>query len=98
MAIWYKSISTGTVVWVANRETSIFDTSGVLRVDGRGSLVLTNGADSVIWSSNSSRAVWNPMAQLLDTGNLVIRYENDTDPETYLWQSFDHPGIIFYQA
>ncbi|KAF5777995.1 putative non-specific serine/threonine protein kinase [Helianthus annuus] len=29
LGIWYKKISYGTVVWVANRETAIADTSGL---------------------------------------------------------------------
>ncbi|KAK1381970.1 Receptor-like serine/threonine-protein kinase [Heracleum sosnowskyi] len=92
LGIWYKSISTGTVVWVANRETPLTDRGGVLRVDENGRLVLRDGVGGIIWSSNSSRAVKKPVGQLLDTGNLVIGYEDDTEPKTYLWQSFDHPG------
>ncbi|KAF5794660.1 putative non-specific serine/threonine protein kinase [Helianthus annuus] len=32
VGIWYKKISTGTVVWVANRETPITDKSGMLEL------------------------------------------------------------------
>ena len=31
------------------------------------------------------------VAQLLDSGNFVVRKENDPTPESYLWQSFDYP-------
>ncbi|XP_074362803.1 G-type lectin S-receptor-like serine/threonine-protein kinase SD1-1 [Apium graveolens] len=31
------------------------------------------------------------MAQLLDSRNLVIRGDNDSDPANFLWQSFDFP-------
>ncbi|XP_072054956.1 S-locus-specific glycoprotein S13-like [Arachis hypogaea] len=35
----------------------------------------------------------NPILQLLDSGNLVLREENDENEEkNYLWQSFDYPG------
>ncbi|RVW37239.1 G-type lectin S-receptor-like serine/threonine-protein kinase [Vitis vinifera] len=30
-------------------------------------------------------------AQLLDSGNLIMRNGNDSDPENSLWQSFDYP-------
>ncbi|KAM7492641.1 hypothetical protein LguiA_035562 [Lonicera macranthoides] len=95
MGIWYRSISTGTVVWVANREIPLTDTSGVLNLKSEGNLVLVNGTHNIIWSSNSSRSIKNPVAQLLDTGNLVIRDANNTNPENFFWQSFDYPGDSF---
>ncbi|GJS75528.1 G-type lectin S-receptor-like serine/threonine-protein kinase isoform X1 [Tanacetum coccineum] len=49
----------------------------------------------MIWSSNSTTTKDVPVAQLLDTGDLVIRNVNDRDPEKYLWQSFDYPGNTF---
>ncbi|KAL8103318.1 hypothetical protein AgCh_027763 [Apium graveolens] len=92
LAIWYKNIAKHTVVWVANRDAPLSDTSGVLNIDASGALVLANGANDIIWSSNSSETVISPVVQLLDTGNLVIRYADDYYPENYLWQSFDHLG------
>ena len=56
LGIWYKKISEGTVVWVANRETPINDTSGVLKVGRDGNLLLFNGGNNMVWSSNSSRS------------------------------------------
>ena len=32
-----------------------------------------------------------PVAQLLDSGNLVVKDAADANPANYLWQSFDHP-------
>ncbi|KAI3698625.1 hypothetical protein L2E82_42315 [Cichorium intybus] len=40
LGIWYKKISTGTVVWVANRDSPISDKSGVFEVDETRSLML----------------------------------------------------------
>lgn len=34
-----------------------------------------NSTDRVIWFSNHSRSVMNPVAQLLDNGYLVLRDE-----------------------
>ena len=92
LGIWYKKVATGTVAWVANRELPLNDTSGVLKVTDQGKLVLLNGANTIIWSSNSSRSAQNPNAQLLKSGNLVMKNGNDSDPANFLWQSFDHPS------
>ncbi|KAF8402218.1 hypothetical protein HHK36_013170 [Tetracentron sinense] len=91
VGIWYKQITNQTVVWVANRDNPLTNSSGILRIGDKGNLILVNkSAGSVIWSSNQSKAD-NPVAQILDTGNLVIREANDENPNNYLWQSFDHP-------
>ncbi|KAL8103315.1 G-type lectin S-receptor-like serine/threonine-protein kinase At4g27290 [Apium graveolens] len=91
IGIWYKNIANRTIVWVANRGTPVRDNSGELRINANGSLVLTDGTDRTIWSSNSSSSTVNPVAQLLDSGNLVMKYSKDADPVIFLWQSFDHP-------
>ncbi|KAM0062541.1 putative protein kinase RLK-Pelle-DLSV family [Helianthus debilis subsp. tardiflorus] len=52
MGIWYKKISYGTVVWVANRETPIADTSGLLKLTRLGNLVIRSGGNPMVWSSN----------------------------------------------
>ncbi|XAR60356.1 Non-specific serine/threonine protein kinase [Bertholletia excelsa] len=93
LGIWYKKMATGTVVWVANRDVPINDTSGVLILAGEGRLDLLNHAGTIIWSSNSSKTGNNPVAQLLDTGNLVVTENGNYDNEgKVLWQSFDYPS------
>lgn len=91
LGIWYKKITTRTVVWLANRKTPITDASGVLKVVDPGILVLFNRSSNIVWSSNGSRSVQNAVAQLLDSGNLVLRSTIDDNPENFLWQSFDYP-------
>ncbi|KAJ9671857.1 hypothetical protein PVL29_025516 [Vitis rotundifolia] len=39
LGIWYKKVATGTVVWVANREIPLTESSGVLKVIHQGTLV-----------------------------------------------------------
>ncbi|XP_074380176.1 G-type lectin S-receptor-like serine/threonine-protein kinase At4g27290 isoform X2 [Apium graveolens] len=95
VGIWYKKISKKTIVWIANRETPLNTTSGLLKLNSSGSLVILNASDDVVWSSNSSTSLNDPVLQLLDSGNLVIRDGADTDTEKYLWQSFDKPGNTF---
>ncbi|GJX79706.1 G-type lectin S-receptor-like serine/threonine-protein kinase isoform X1 [Tanacetum coccineum] len=91
VGIWYKKISTGTVVWVANREVPVVDLTGMLKLSDKGILQLLSVSNTLVWSSlssNLSRNI-NPVAQLLDSGNFVIR---DDISGSFIWQSFDHPG------
>lgn len=89
LGIWYKNIPVKTVVWVANRQTPIEDTSGSLKINSSGSLLLTSGNNSGVWSIIPIRVPKDPIIQLLDSGNLVLR---DGNAGTYLWQSFDYPS------
>ncbi|KAK1391756.1 Receptor-like serine/threonine-protein kinase [Heracleum sosnowskyi] len=92
VGIWYKKISVKTVVWIANRETPLNTTSGLLQLSSNRNLVILNASGHVVWSSNSSTSVKRPVLQLLDSGNLVVRDETDSAPDNYLWKSFDFPG------
>ncbi|XP_059639429.1 S-locus-specific glycoprotein S6-like [Cornus florida] len=91
LGIWYYSITPQTIVWVANRNYPVNDTSGVVKIGSNGDLILLHHTESVAWSTNiknmSSKTI---VAQLLDSGNLVLRDESDGSKERYLWQSFDH--------
>jgi hypothetical protein len=90
LGIWY-TVSSGTVLWVANRDTPVNDHSGVLKVTDK-VLIILNSTNSIVWSSsNSSRTAKNPVLQLLGNGNLVVKDENVDDPVKFLWQSFDYP-------
>ncbi|XP_047336092.1 G-type lectin S-receptor-like serine/threonine-protein kinase At1g11410 [Impatiens glandulifera] len=92
VGIWYL-FSNQTVVWVANRDNPVPDSSGVLSLDRTGNLVIlssSSGPDPV-WSTNvnSTSGSGNQVScQLLDTGNLKLV---DGEEETVVWQSFDHP-------
>ncbi|KAL9277779.1 hypothetical protein ACSQ67_024998 [Phaseolus vulgaris] len=88
--IWYKDISPRTVVWIANRDTPVGNSSGVLNVTDGGNLIILNGSGAIVWSSNTSAAAKKPIVQLLETGNLVVKEESNQ--ENLLWQSFDLPG------
>ncbi|XP_059306591.1 G-type lectin S-receptor-like serine/threonine-protein kinase At4g27290 [Lycium ferocissimum] len=92
VGIWYKKTSAVNPVWVANRLVPLKNKSGVLKVIQPGKIVLLNDTNATVWSTNSSRSVHNPVAQLLDTGNFVVRDADDPNPENFLWQSFDYPS------
>ncbi|XP_068320749.1 G-type lectin S-receptor-like serine/threonine-protein kinase At4g27290 [Pyrus communis] len=94
VGIWYKKISVTTIVWVANRDKPLTDLSGVLKVTNPGILVLNHNM-STVWASNTSRTAQNPVARLLDSGNLVVIDRSDDHSENFLWQSFDYPGDTF---
>ncbi|KAI3417896.1 uncharacterized protein J3R85_014016 [Psidium guajava] len=94
MGVWYKKISTGRVVWVANRENPLNDSSGVLKLTPQGVLTLLNRTGGVIWSSNVSRSAQNPIAWLLDSANFVVKEGINNDLDDAIWQSFDHPSNL----
>ena len=92
VGIWYKSIPVQTLVWVANRCNPINGSSGMLTINNKGSLVILDQNKNLVWAMNVSKQATKPKVELLDSGNLVIREEEDTNSENYLWQSFDYPS------
>ncbi|KAL9444280.1 hypothetical protein AB3S75_017461 [Citrus x aurantiifolia] len=93
VGIWYKNIPVKTVVWVANRLKPIKDSSGLLMINRTGNPVLTSPSMGIVWSASLSKEVSSPLVlQLLDSGNLILRGEQDGDSENYFWQSFDYPS------
>ncbi|KAF5472662.1 hypothetical protein F2P56_009361 [Juglans regia] len=92
LGIWYKNIPDETVVWVAHTDCSLQNFTGLLTFSNESKLVLLNESGNIIWFSNTSRVARNPVAQLLDSGNFVLKENGDDNPENYLWQSFDYPS------
>ena len=92
VGIWYKNIPVRTVVWVANRDNPIKDNSSMLTISREGNLVLLSQNNRVHWSTNTTTNVSSAAAQLLGSGNLVLRDEKDNNSESYSWQSFDYPS------
>ena len=92
VGIRYYKTPDNPVVWVANRDKPINDTSGVLSIDVLGNLVLHDVKDRIkpIWSTNIDSKSGNnsTQAQLLNSGNLIL-FHNETSK--VLWQSFDYP-------
>ncbi|KAK3143624.1 hypothetical protein QOZ80_4AG0302710 [Eleusine coracana subsp. coracana] len=92
VGIWYNKDPKRTVVWVANRDNPITNSSPsstTLAVTNRSELVLSDREGRVYWSTSSTRGAGatGVNAALLNEGNLVFRSSNGT----ILWQSFDHP-------
>ncbi|MBA0701138.1 hypothetical protein Goari_005651 [Gossypium aridum] len=90
------NLTISTAVDTLNATQLLKDGETIVSANGRfnhqqvpGNLI-HNG--STIWRSNTSRPPRNPSATLLDSGNLVVKDENESnDPENFLWQSFDYP-------
>ncbi|KAH7660837.1 Non-specific serine/threonine protein kinase protein [Dioscorea alata] len=87
VGIWYNKLRPAgqtTIVWVANRRSPLLGTKGSLELNGNGSLTI----NSMIFLPMPSVTLDNPVAQLLDDGNFVIREANNSE---FTWQSFDYP-------
>ncbi|WCJ42939.1 G-type lectin S-receptor-like serine/threonine-protein kinase RKS1 [Euphorbia peplus] len=91
VGIWYNKVSQRTVVWVLNRDSPLNDTAGILTIDGRGNLVLyaNNKTDIPLWSTNVNDDSTSFIAQILDTGNLILLDQKNSS--RILWESFDYP-------
>ena len=91
VGIWYDKIPVQTVVWVANRDAPINDTSGVVSISDDGNLVVTDGRNSLLWSTNVTVPVApnDTWIQLMENGNL--RLQDNRNNGEILWESFKHP-------
>ncbi|KAL0873668.1 hypothetical protein Bca101_023373 [Brassica carinata] len=95
LGIWYGNIEDKAVVWVANRENPISDKSGVLTISNDGNLVLLNGQNITVWSSNitsTSNNDNNRVGAIRDTGNFELI---EVSSERAIWESFNHPTDTF---
>ncbi|VYS49674.1 unnamed protein product [Arabidopsis thaliana] len=93
VGIWYKNIEPQTVVWVANREKPLLDHKGAIQIADDGNLVIVNGQNETIWSTNVEPESKNTVAVLLKTGDLVLC--SDSDRRKWYWESFNNPTDTF---
>jgi hypothetical protein len=87
LGIWYANIPGPTVVWVANRQSPLVDSPGVLRLTADGRLVILDRQNATVWSSAAAPTTRNVAAQLRDNGNFVLITDGSV-----AWQSFDYPS------
>ncbi|CAL1393916.1 unnamed protein product [Linum trigynum] len=95
LGIWYRN-RPSTVVWVANREFGLQDSTGFLCFTTDGNLQLFDGRNDSYWSTGLQQSIPSSensiySLKLMDSGNLILTGENTTT----LWQSFDHPTDTF---
>lgn len=95
VGIWYNHPSKMEVVWVANRNNPLTDSSGILKISVDGNLQVSDAKNQTLWSSNVTQSAASlSVAQLLDSGNLVIFLNgngNGNGNGTIIWQSFQNP-------
>ncbi|KAH0684503.1 hypothetical protein KY289_022255 [Solanum tuberosum] len=89
VGIWYNFSET-IVIWVANRDKPLRDSSGVVKISGDGNIVIMNGEEEILWSSNVSTSQVNSIALLQDSGNFVL--VDHLNNGSTIWQSFEHPS------
>ncbi|MQM18651.1 hypothetical protein Taro_051646 [Colocasia esculenta] len=77
-----------TVIWEANRDRGINNSTGVLSFHSNGSLVLSDARGEVYWSTTTAAGVASPIARVLDSANFVVTRSGGGAPT---WQSFDYP-------
>ncbi|KAL5731120.1 non-specific serine/threonine protein kinase [Ranunculus cassubicifolius] len=95
VGIWYSSPpGEPQVFWVANRENPLTDSSGAITIHTDGNLVILDGRQRIIWTTNVSATANTSQAELLETGNLVLK---DVSSDSILWQSFEHPTNTLIQ-
>ncbi|KAL2253248.1 UNVERIFIED_CONTAM: G-type lectin S-receptor-like serine/threonine-protein kinase [Sesamum indicum] len=90
----FYTVSEKSVIWVANRDRPLTDSSGIVTISRDGNLVLMNGKNETVWSTNATTS--SPLsaaaAQIQDNGNLVLR---DVSTGNLLWDCFSHPSKVF---
>ncbi|CAK9153263.1 unnamed protein product [Ilex paraguariensis] len=85
--VWYTNDNQWRKVWVANPNSPITNSFGVLTIDSTGTLKITSGGSSIMILHDQNGTV-NATATLEDSGNFVLM---DAADRRILWQSFDHP-------
>nr|GMD82308.1 receptor-like serine/threonine-protein kinase SD1-8 [Ipomoea batatas] len=73
VGIWYKEIQDMIIIWVANRDKPIPNSTEFLKIGEDGNINLVDGTRNSIWSSSNQSVRGNTIAQLLDSVNLVLR-------------------------
>ncbi|KAL2509620.1 putative receptor protein kinase ZmPK1 [Forsythia ovata] len=86
-AIWFTNSKDKTVVWTANRDRPVNSQGSRISIQGAdGTMVLTDVDGSIVWQTNTRESDVSA-AELLNTGNLVLKNPRGD----ILWQSFDVP-------
>ncbi|XP_054784064.1 G-type lectin S-receptor-like serine/threonine-protein kinase At4g03230 isoform X2 [Prosopis cineraria] len=95
LGIWYHGKEPQTVVWVANRDNPIPDsTSGIFQISQDGNLTVLDTDGKPYWSYRPEQisSLANLTVKLMDTGNLLL---GDDQLQVTYWQSFEHPTDTF---
>ncbi|KAG2601235.1 hypothetical protein PVAP13_5KG575300 [Panicum virgatum] len=96
LGIWYYGIREArpTVVWVANRQSPLVGSPGVLRLSADGRLVVLDSQNgTAVWSSAAPtrNVTAGSAARLRDDGNFVLSSDRSGSEQSVAWQSYDYP-------
>ncbi|KAK4733234.1 hypothetical protein R3W88_007495 [Solanum pinnatisectum] len=88
--MWFKNIPGQRIVWVANREEPLqaSDSDAILKIGGDGNLIIIDGNQNIIWSTNISVQSNKTTVVLTDKGEFILK---DSISGTSLWDSFNYP-------
>ncbi len=91
LGIWFKNDRNKKPVWVANRDTPLLDSPGVLSIRYDGNLVISGrGPIPRIVNCGQLATSNNTSAKILDSGNLILM-----EGAKIIWQSFQYPTDTF---
>ncbi|XVF01861.1 hypothetical protein REPUB_Repub04eG0125800 [Reevesia pubescens] len=98
VGIWYCGTQPQTIVWVANRDESVSNsTTWFVGIADNGNLMLSDGSSSpkMLTSLEAISAPSTRMVKLLDSGNLVLSEAEDNGSSKVVWHSFLQPTDTF---
>ncbi|KAK6917423.1 PAN/Apple domain [Dillenia turbinata] len=75
LGIWYHNLSPQTIVWAANKDQPLLDSSGVFSLEDDATLRVGDGKEKTCWSTPSSSTTerGNISVVLQDNGNLILQ-------------------------
>ncbi|KAG6723882.1 hypothetical protein I3842_03G229300 [Carya illinoinensis] len=88
LGIWFKNDPNKKPVWVANRESPLLSSPGILSIRYDGNMVITDRKlIPIIVNAGMLAPSSKTIATLLDSGNLLLK-----EGDSIVWQSFDYPS------
>ncbi|XP_022022573.1 G-type lectin S-receptor-like serine/threonine-protein kinase At4g03230 isoform X1 [Helianthus annuus] len=91
VGIWY-AMDPKTVVWVANRDNPLSDSSGVLTIGEDGELKVLDDKDQKPYFGTATGGYPQKVLHLLDSGNAVLK---EIVSGITKWESFSNPTNTF---
>ncbi|XBI04969.1 hypothetical protein VPH35_133179 [Triticum aestivum] len=85
--MWYSNTAEKTVVWSANHLHPVYFRGSRVTLDADGRLAVEDYDGLPVWANSVTSSSNAKQAQLLDTGNLVVKGQGDN----IVWQSFHSP-------